>query len=99
MPRQRRFRRIENNLGIIYFKPRGIPIINLEENKISLVELEAIRLKDNLGLDQNECAKRMKISQPTFHRLLLDARKKIADALVNKKAISIEDKKDYILQN
>ena len=52
--------------------------------------MEAIRLKDLLKLDQNECAKKMDVSQPTFHRLIHDARYKIADALVNGKAIKIQ---------
>jgi len=90
MPRPRRFRRISNKPDINYFKPAGVPIRRLEENKISLVELEAIRLKDCLELDQKDCAKKMEISQPTFHRLIIDARKKIADALVNGKAIKLE---------
>ncbi len=96
MPRPRRCRRISNKPDITYFKPAGIPIRELKENKISLVELEAIRLKDVLELDQKDCAEKMNISQPTFHRLIIEARKKIADALVNGKAIKLEDKKDYI---
>ena len=43
-----------------------------------------------LGLEQEAAAKKMNISQPTFHRLVLDARKKLADAIVNGKAIKIE---------
>ena len=96
MSRPRRFRRINNKPNTIYFKPAGIPIKQLQENKISLVELEAIRLKDCLELDQKDCAEKMNISQPTFHRLIIEARKKVADALVNGKAIKLEDKKDYI---
>ena len=47
-------------------------------------------MKDLEGLEQEECAKKMNISQPTFHRLVLSARKKVADAIVNGKAIKIE---------
>jgi len=60
---------------------------------LTLEELEAVRLKDYEGLDQETSAERMNISQPTFHRLLLEARKKIADALVNGKALKIEKTK------
>ena len=49
-----------------------------------------MRLKDLESLEQEECAQKMKISQPTFHRLILSARKKIADAIINGKAIKIE---------
>jgi predicted DNA-binding protein (UPF0251 family) len=95
MPRPRRFRQIGNIPDITYFKPAGIPINKLEESSISIIELEAIRLKDNLGLEQKICAEKMKISQPTFHRLILEARKKIADALINGKAIKIEKTGNY----
>lgn len=61
----------------------------LEEVVIALDEYEAIRLKDLEGFDQESCAKKMNISQPTFHRLVLGARKKIADAIINGKAIKI----------
>jgi len=62
----------------------------LEEIILHVDEFEAVRLKDLEGLEQEECAKKMKISQPTFHRLILSARKKIADAIINGKAIKIE---------
>ena len=52
-------------------------------------EFEAVRLKDYKGLDQNECAKKMEVSQPTFHRLLSSARKKISGAIIEGKAIRI----------
>ena len=57
---------------------------------LSLDELEAIHLKDLDGKEQDECAKLMNISQPTFHRLILTARQKISDAIVNGKAIKIK---------
>jgi predicted DNA-binding protein (UPF0251 family) len=62
----------------------------LEEVVISIDEYEAIRLKDLEGLQQEEAAAKMGISQPTFYRLLTSARKKIAAALVMGKAIKIE---------
>jgi len=41
------------------------------------------------GLDQVEAAKRMKISQATLCRILTSARKKVAEALIEGKAIKI----------
>lgn len=73
-----------------YFKPAGIRLKELEESIITIDEFEAVRLKDLQELDQEAAAKKMNISQPTFHRLVLTARKKIADALVNGKAIKIQ---------
>jgi predicted DNA-binding protein (UPF0251 family) len=90
MPRPRRCRRVRFLPGVNYFKPARIPMRELEEVILTVDEFEAIRLKDLEGLDQSEAAERMKISQPTFFRLLNSARKKIADALVSGKAIRIE---------
>lgn len=61
-----------------------------EEAILSIDEFEAVRLKDLEGLDQIECAEKMDISQPTFHRLVISARKKVADALTHGKIIKIE---------
>jgi len=57
---------------------------------LSLDEFEAIRLADFEKLGQAEAAARMRISRPTFSRMLTSAQGKIADALVNIKAIRIE---------
>ncbi len=90
MPRPRRCRRVGIQPDITYFKPAGVPMRKLEESILSVEEFEAIRLKDLKNLDQDNCAKKMDISQPTFHRLILSAREKIADAIVNGKSIKIE---------
>jgi predicted DNA-binding protein (UPF0251 family) len=55
-------------------------------------EIEALKLHDVDGLDQIGAAKKMKISQPTFGRILDSAYKKIADALIKGKAIRIEER-------
>ncbi len=62
----------------------------LVEVCLSVDEAEAIRLKDIAGLEQEEGADRMGISRPTFQRILLSARQKVADALLNGKALRIE---------
>lgn len=90
MVRPRLCRRVRFQPNVTYFKPAGIRMVELEESVLTVDEFEAVRLKDLGGLDQEECAKKMNISQPTFHRLILSARKKIADAIVNGKAIKIE---------
>ena len=90
MPRPRRCRRICFTPYVTYFKPAGVPMRNLEEMELSIDEFEATRLKDLLGMEQADAAKKMNISQPTFCRLIFSARKKIADALVNGKSIKIE---------
>jgi predicted DNA-binding protein (UPF0251 family) len=75
---------------VTLFKPAGVPARLLERVELSVEELEAIRLKDVEGLQQEECAERMRISRPTFHRVLESARRKVADALINGKAVRIE---------
>jgi len=90
MVRPRLCRRVRFNPDITYFKPRGIPLRKLQEVILAIDEFEAVRLKDLEGLEQENCAKKMNISQPTFHRLVLSARKKIAGAIINGKAIKIE---------
>jgi uncharacterized protein len=98
MVRPRLYRKIRCFSGS-YFKPRGIPLRQLKECILLPEEYEAIRLKDLEGLEQNDCAKEMNISQPTFHRIISSARKKIADAIINKKAIKIESNDRPIVHN
>ncbi len=81
------------------FKPIGIRGKNLERVFLSIDEYEAIRLADKLGLSHEDAAKEMKISRSTFSRLILKARGKIADFLINGKALSIEGGKFYFLNN
>ncbi len=57
--------------------------------ELFIEELEALRLKDLEGLSQKECAVKMKVSQPTFHRLLAQARGKVADAVINGKSLEL----------
>ena len=90
MPRPPKCRRVAFLPNVTYFKPAGIPLRALEEMQLSVEEAEAIRLKDLEGLEQEEGAERMNISRPTFQRVLASARQKMADALLNGKAIRIE---------
>jgi len=90
MPRPCRCRRIGRRPGKDYFKPRGIPLEALEEITLQLDEFEAVRLADLEGLYQEEAAKKMGISRQTFGNIIEAAHKKIADAIVNSKAIKIE---------
>ena len=73
-----------------YFKPRGIPLMELDEISISIDELESIRLADFEGLYHEEAALKMKISRQTFGRILNEARRKVAECLLKSKALKIE---------
>jgi predicted DNA-binding protein (UPF0251 family) len=76
--------------GARYFKPRGIPMNMLEDVVLNIDELEAVRLADYEGLYQEQAAEKMRISRPTFGRIVESAHRKIADVLVNGKALRIE---------
>ncbi|MEN6443776.1 MAG: DUF134 domain-containing protein [Methanoregula sp.] len=90
MPGRRRCRRVGQQPAFTSFGPANAGNNKPEEAILSVDEFEAVRLKDLEGLDQSACAAMMEISQPTFHRLVISARRKIADALTNGKTIKIE---------
>ncbi len=90
MPRPGKFRRICQRPTANYYKPRGIPLSALEQVNLTFDELEAIRLADLEGLYQEAAAEQMNVSRQTFGRIIESAHKKIADALVNGKALSID---------
>ena len=90
MSRPKKYRCVEFMPNVTYFKPRGIPLRLLEEVSLAIEEVEAIRLRDLESLQQEDCAERMHISQPTFHRLIESAHRKVAQALIEGKAIRME---------
>lgn len=92
MVRPKKPRRVLFDPNVTYFKPRAIPLSELEEVDLSLDELEALRLCDLKGLEQKEAAKKMRISQSTLSRILISARKKVIQSLIEGKAIKIHKK-------
>ena len=82
-------RRIPARIDDRVFKPRGVPLADLETVELTLDGLEAIRLADREGLYQEEAARRMGVSRPTFARILTQARRKVAEALVEGKSLVI----------
>ena len=90
MARPTKWRQIEHIPTVENFIPSDQGTTQFDENILKLEELEAIRLKDLEGLEQGDCAEKMQVSRPTFQRILISAREKIADSLINGKAIRIE---------
>lgn len=90
MVRPKKNRVVAFNPDISYFKPRGIPMMELEEVLLTVDEREAVRLSDLLGLSYEEAGRNMGVSRATFGRIIQNARKVIADALINGKAINVE---------
>jgi predicted DNA-binding protein (UPF0251 family) len=72
------------------FKPYGVRMKNLEKVILLFEEYEAIRLIDHEDLNQEEAAAKMDVSRPTFTRIYKKARKTVAKALVEGKALLIE---------
>jgi len=83
-------RRIASLPGVVYFKPAGIPLRELEEKVLSLDEFEALRLADVEGMAQLEAARMMRISRQTFSRILARARQTVATCMTRGMAIRIE---------
>jgi len=90
MPNRRRYRRIAMPPPMEGFKPFGVPMRKLEPVVLLYEEYEAIRLADYEKLTQEKAAQKMNISRPTFTRLYDKARKNIAKAFVEGKAIFIQ---------
>lgn len=98
MGRPRRKRRIRFIPGVTYFKPVGVPLAYLEEVRLTIDELEALRLIDFDGKDQTKAAEKMNVSQSTVQRILSSARKKVAQGLVLGQAIRVKGGEEYMAQ-
>lgn len=62
---------------------------HLHETILAKDEIEAIKLADFDNLDHESAAIKMEISRATFGRIVKSARHKIADSIINGKAIRI----------
>lgn len=94
MPRPKRIRKVTNPPHFKGFRPIGLP----EEDKpviLNYEEYEAIRLSDFELYGQVKAAMIMNISRPTYTRIYESARRKIAQAFVQGKAIVFEGGKVY----
>lgn len=90
MPRPRKWRRLHHQPQPAIFKPVGLPLAKLAQVTLLHEELEALRLADLEELHQADAAGQMSISRSTFQRLITEARRKVALALVNGAALHIE---------
>ena len=74
----------------VCFMPQPMTVQPANLTVLTVDELEAIRLADLEGFGQEEAARRMNVSRPTFGRIVGQGRAKVAEALVNARAIGIE---------
>lgn len=90
MARPRKRRRVcgipENNR----FGPLNPSISHGNIVNMTIDEYETIRLIDLEGFTQKECADQMNVARTTVQGIYVEARKKLADSLVNSKVLSIE---------
>lgn len=89
MPRKHCTRYILGEAEAALFLPQGRTLSELAQVRLMPDEVEALRLADQLGMYHENAAARMQISRATFSRIVSSARAKVADALVNGKAIRI----------
>lgn len=90
MPRPKKRRFVQGRPIVDAFFPNQMPPWGREEVFLSVEGLEAIRLSDFQGLEQEKAAEMMNVSRQTFGRILAEARSIIADALVMGKILRIE---------
>ncbi len=90
MPRRKMQRIVHRPPLYTEFKPVGIRRLSLESIELSIDEYEAIRLADQIGMNHNEAAEEMEISRSTFTRLIENARKKIAEFIIEGKHLQID---------
>ena len=90
MPRPCKKRKINAEFHFTCFTPEDVSERDLREVRLDICEVEAIRLAVLKEMYQKEAAKEMEVSRQTFGNILNSAHKKVADALINGKAIKIE---------
>jgi len=90
MARPQKDRMVACDPTVSYFKPRGIPMRDIEEVRLTIDQMEAIRLADLKGLSQEAAGQQMGVSRATFGRIVQCARHVVAEALVYGKAIHLE---------
>jgi len=90
MARPPKCRIVDREPAVTYFKPRGVPLRDLEEVTLTVEGAEALRLSEIEGLDQDSASERMGISRQTFGRILAEARKTVARAVVEGLGLRIE---------
>ena len=87
MPRPQRCRKVCTEPDYIVFSPDGIP--NSETVTLTYDEYEAIRLVDLMQLTHNEAAAHMEVARTTLTEVYNTARNKIADSIINGKALNV----------
>ena len=97
MPRPRKYRNVCHFPGTVSFSPAD-SAKTLPPVLLTVDEYETIRLIDKEGLSQEQCARRMNVARTTVQMVYTNARRKLADVLVDGLPLRIEGG-DYQLCN
>lgn len=87
MPRQKKMRYVAGHPLMSGYLPEGMPPTGTVD--LSVEGMEAIRLSDFEGLAHEAASEQMGISRQTYGRVLAEARRIIAEALVTGKRICL----------
>lgn len=90
MPRPVKFRRVRYIPDVTLYGPLGLDTRDMDIVVMTMEELESIRLMDIEGHDQAECADLMEVARSTFQRIYSEAKRKMADSIINGKILKIE---------
>ncbi|EJO5346775.1 DUF134 domain-containing protein [Clostridium botulinum] len=90
MVRPRKWRRVCTLPEINKFGPVDVAETIKKSVIMTVEEYQTIRLMDLEGLNQEECSNLMGVARSTIQRIYDDARRKIADSLINGKILKIE---------
>jgi uncharacterized protein len=90
MPRPRKCRRVCCMPGSTLYGPLNGPMMQSESIIMTVEEYETIRLIDQEGLTQEECAENMEVARATVQNIYKAARTKLATSLINGNVLKIE---------
>lgn len=90
MARPRKWRKVCSLPDRDKFGPIGIEADPGSHIIMTVDEYETIRLIDLEGLNQEQCSEQMNVARTTVQGIYVEARRKLADSLVNGKILSIE---------
>lgn len=100
MSRPRKYRRVCGLPATNLFGPvEGCCTQSANHIVMSVEEFEAIRLIDLQGLMQEECATQMKVARTTVQRIYNEARRKIAQSLVEGQMLRVEGGNFQVCEN
>ncbi|WP_099466759.1 DUF134 domain-containing protein [Konateibacter massiliensis] len=97
MPRPRKWRRVCSMPRCTNFSPENSQ--NSDIVRMTIDEYETIRLIDLEGLTQEQCATQMDVARTTAQAIYANARKKLAECIVNGLSLVIEGGEYHVCEH